>query len=142
MNKYYGDMAEFANNVSENELAYYDYIEDITDKIYMIMEEKEVSKAELAKKLGKSRSWVTQALAGDNNFTTKTLVDILLALNCRIETHFVEKDSWSWKNKVIDNNKAWSSQRFAGYARMMKEGAAPISQPQKKVLKFNFPQAA
>ena len=55
---------------------------EILDNLYKRMEEKRINKAELAKRLGKSKAYVTKLLQGDyNNLTIKTLVELALAIN-------------------------------------------------------------
>ena len=53
---------------------------DLTEKICEIMEAKGISRADLARRLGKSRAWVTKVLRGDGNLTLKTVIDILWEL--------------------------------------------------------------
>ena len=53
---------------------------EVTDLIYRLMQEHVVNKAELAARLGKSRSYVTQMLAGRANLTLRTVSDVLTAL--------------------------------------------------------------
>ena len=48
--------------------------------IAQAMAERGVSKADLAKRLGKSRAWVTQLLSGENNVTIRTLAQVLHVL--------------------------------------------------------------
>ena len=52
----------------------------ITQRIWDLMEETGVSRAELASRLGKSRSFVSQVLSGRTNMTVRTLSSILTAL--------------------------------------------------------------
>jgi len=55
---------------------------EVLDNLYKRMEEKRINKAELAKRLGKSKAYVTKLLQGDyNNLTIKTLVELALAIN-------------------------------------------------------------
>jgi transcriptional regulator with XRE-family HTH domain len=60
-------------------------IVDATDTIARLMEEKGVTRADLAKRLGKSRAFVTQILGGDQNITLRTLADTLYALDCETD---------------------------------------------------------
>jgi len=57
----------------------------VTEMILRLMEEKKVSKAELARKIGKSRAYTTQLLNGRRNLTLKTICDILYYLGERLE---------------------------------------------------------
>jgi transcriptional regulator with XRE-family HTH domain len=58
---------------------------DAAELISLLMEEKQVSKAELARRVGKSRADITQLLNGSRNMTMHTLADLAFALGSRIE---------------------------------------------------------
>ena len=58
---------------------------DATELISRLMEEKKITKAELARRIGKTRGYVTQLLSGSRNMTVYTLADLALALDSRIE---------------------------------------------------------
>jgi transcriptional regulator with XRE-family HTH domain len=53
----------------------------ITERLCELMEEKGVSRKELAERLGKSRSYVTQVLSGTPNLTIRSISDLYLALD-------------------------------------------------------------
>jgi len=61
---------------------------DVTERICEIMEEKGISRKQLAEELGTSKSFITQLLDGGRNMTLRTLSDVLLALGsvARIQT--------------------------------------------------------
>lgn len=63
---------------------------NVTEDILVLLEDLGVSKNELAERLGKSRSYVTQVLSGTRNMTLGTLSDICFALNAepQVEIHF------------------------------------------------------
>jgi len=50
-----------------------------------LMEQQGVNKAELAKRLKKSRSWITQLLSGKANMTIRTLAEVAHALGGEVE---------------------------------------------------------
>ena len=50
-----------------------------------LMEEREISKASLARRMGRSRAWITQLLSGKTNMTVKTLAEIAYALDAELE---------------------------------------------------------
>jgi len=58
---------------------------DIAEQIVKAMKQAGISKAELARRLGKSRALVTLMLQGSTNFTIETLVKIAETLNCQLE---------------------------------------------------------
>ncbi len=51
-------------------------IYNITEDMLLLMEKDNISKKELAERLGKSKSYVTQVLSGARNMTLRTLSDI------------------------------------------------------------------
>lgn len=53
---------------------------NVTEDILVLMERHEISKKELARRLGKSKSFVTQVLSGARNMTLGTLSDICFEL--------------------------------------------------------------
>jgi transcriptional regulator with XRE-family HTH domain len=53
---------------------------DVTELISRRMEEHGVSRAELAKRLGRSKGYITQLLDGRANMTLRTVSDVMLAL--------------------------------------------------------------
>ena len=53
--------------------------------IIRLMDEKGVSKAELARRLGRSRPYVTKLLNGSTNMTIRTIADVLFHLGYRLE---------------------------------------------------------
>lgn len=56
-----------------------------TDKISEAMDERNVSKAELARRLGTSRPYVTGLLGGGRNMTLRTLADVACVLGQRVD---------------------------------------------------------
>ncbi len=84
-------------------------IVDVAENLLEMMEERGVSKADLAKKLGTSKAYVTQLFRGSRNITLRTLSDIALALNLepkiQFESHNPKKDhplAGETKNSLID----------------------------------------
>lgn len=57
---------------------------DFNEKIIAKMEELKISRAELAKRLGVSKAFVTKVLNGNPNMTIKTLISLTLALDCQL----------------------------------------------------------
>lgn len=53
---------------------------EATERLCELMELHRVSRSELAKRLGKSKGYVTQLLDGSANMTLRTLSDVYLAL--------------------------------------------------------------
>jgi transcriptional regulator with XRE-family HTH domain len=66
---------------------------EITEKIYLTMQREEINNATLAKRLGKSRAYVSKVLSGKVNFTLETLDSIAEALGCQLRVEIVPKPS-------------------------------------------------
>jgi transcriptional regulator with XRE-family HTH domain len=55
-------------------------IYEVTELLESLMKTSGVSRAELAKRLGKSRGWITQLLDGESNKTIRTVADAFAVL--------------------------------------------------------------
>jgi transcriptional regulator with XRE-family HTH domain len=77
---------EWAGQSAENRrsLAGESLILQVAQKLWEIMEECEISRAQLAESLHRTRSYVTQVLSGSTNVTLRTLSDIGDALDCDV----------------------------------------------------------
>lgn len=84
---------QFDNLMEDPEFRRYYAIEglvtDASETIARLMAEQKITKAELARRLKKSRSWVTQMLSGTENLTVRTLAEAVYALGAeiRLETY-------------------------------------------------------
>ena len=76
---FYGAGHEFSR-AEARAYAREDLIYNVTEDLLVQMEELGVTKLELARRLGKSRSYVTQMLSGARNMTLGTLSDICFEL--------------------------------------------------------------
>lgn len=56
------------------------------------MSDQDISRAELAKKLGTSPAYVTKALRGDVNFTLETMTKLALAVGGKLHIEVVNRD--------------------------------------------------
>jgi ribosome-binding protein aMBF1 (putative translation factor) len=61
-----------------------DLILDVTELLSAAMEDKRITKSELAKRLGKTKGFITQVLSGNRNLTLRTIADIADALGFRV----------------------------------------------------------
>ena len=70
---------------------------NVTEDLLVLMEDHGISKHELARRLGKSRSYVTQVLSGARNMTLGTLSDICfeigVAPEVKLPVEMVEMDA-------------------------------------------------
>ena len=65
---------------------------DFTETVVRRMEETEVTRSELAERLGKQKPQITKLLRGNNNFTIETMVEIANALGCNYRSHLEPKE--------------------------------------------------
>ncbi|MGZ8927061.1 MAG: helix-turn-helix domain-containing protein [Methylobacter sp.] len=79
---------------------------NVTEDILVAMENKGVTKTELARLLHKSKSFVTQTLSGSRNMTLKTLADIAFNLDLTVsiafedKTKFLEKAAFRTRTQI------------------------------------------
>lgn len=57
---------------------------EVAHLICKSMEEKHIKRSQLAKELGKSKSWVSQILHADANLTIRTIADIFTVMGKRL----------------------------------------------------------
>jgi len=69
-----------------------DLIFEITETIWKVMEEKGISKAELSRLAGVSKSNITQLLSGDHNMQLTTVADLLYTLDSKMVVSAVPLD--------------------------------------------------
>jgi ribosome-binding protein aMBF1 (putative translation factor) len=87
----FDDFAEVAAKIEPEEWAFYEYTDKVVDRIAEYMEKNDISKTELAKRLGVSKARVTVALRGDTNLTFKVFTKILHVLDAKAVTRIVRK---------------------------------------------------
>src|SRR5437016_3435832 len=59
-------------------------VTDAADLVARLMEQQGITKAELSRKLGKSRAWVTQLLSGKANMTIRTFAEVTHSLGAQV----------------------------------------------------------
>ncbi|MHB1047841.1 MAG: helix-turn-helix domain-containing protein [Thermoanaerobaculia bacterium] len=62
-------------------------IMDFTEDLCRVMAEKNVSRAELARRIGTSPAYVTKILRGSSNFTLSSMVRVAMALESEVRIH-------------------------------------------------------
>lgn len=67
-------------------------LSSVSDQIAFLMKKDGVKKAELARRLGKSRAYITKILQGNVNFTIDTLVQIARALGYQFVPSFAPQE--------------------------------------------------
>lgn len=60
------------------------FISECTEVLARVMEERKVTKAEVARKMGKSRAWMTQLLNGGRNVTARTIAEVAFELDVEL----------------------------------------------------------
>lgn len=73
-------------------------VTEASEIIARLMAEQNVSKADLARKLNKSRAWVTQLLSGKANMTVRTLAEVVYALDAEVKLN-AQPPSWKRAGK-------------------------------------------
>lgn len=90
---------------------------DFTSELARLMEEKGVSKKDLAERMGRSPSWITKILSGENNFQIKTMARVARALgavvhiclapeNARVSWHVQSMPSQDPLEPLVDSQRA------------------------------------
>ncbi len=79
------ELFEASSTKNQRLLRQEDLILDITELLSAAMEDKRVTKSELAKRLGKTKGFITQVLSGNRNLTLRTIADIADALGFRVQ---------------------------------------------------------
>lgn len=66
---------------------------ELTELVCAVLEEEGISRAELARRLGKTRGWVTQLLDGEANMTLRTVSDVFTVLGKQLRVQCEEWDA-------------------------------------------------
>ena len=59
-------------------------IQDAAEAVSVVMQEEGISKAQLAKRMGRTKGFITQLLSGGRNLTLRTLAGLADALEARV----------------------------------------------------------
>ena len=131
---FYAKSKDFSN-ADEKAYAREDLVFNVTEDLLLILEDLSISKAELARRLGKSKSYVTQILSGSRNMTLGSFSDICFALGFKPEiklpvepakpnqTGWVKSGKQTFTNKILRKEKTqnvylaydaeWSNKKVA-----------------------------
>jgi transcriptional regulator with XRE-family HTH domain len=90
---YFGEFADTYINVSDEDWAYYNFSDSLSDQVAEYMDTRGITKTALAERLGTSKAFVSKILAGDANLTMKTISRILYHIGAKPEIKVVEKDT-------------------------------------------------
>jgi transcriptional regulator with XRE-family HTH domain len=96
LDKYLED-PEFARLMAQGDL-----IMEVTETLCELLEKENISRKELADRLGKSKGFISQLLNGGRNLTLRTVADILHVLGYRASlTPFKEGEQRQESNVII-----------------------------------------
>jgi transcriptional regulator with XRE-family HTH domain len=116
------DFQEMLNQIKSSESYDKEVLRgEISDQIACLMQATGVSKAELARRLNKSRAYVTKILQGNANFTLDSLVQIARVLGCKYAPIFVPVNVW----KQIEAKALSVSPQRAGESKLVAETYKP-----------------
>jgi transcriptional regulator with XRE-family HTH domain len=100
-NLFYNESVNFSN-AEERAYAREDLVYNVTEDLLIIMEDNDISKVELSRRLGKSKSYITQILSGSRNMTLSTFSDICFALNFKPKICLpVQEDQENTPQKLV-----------------------------------------
>jgi transcriptional regulator with XRE-family HTH domain len=87
-----------------------DLIFNVTEAICEVMENKGLSRKELADQAGVTKSNITQLLSGDHNMRLTTIADILFALGCKLTIGVAPLDAESFDQSIATTKAGqWAS---------------------------------
>jgi transcriptional regulator with XRE-family HTH domain len=77
-------------------------IVELTEDLSRRMKQQKISRAELARRMGTSRAYITKLLSGDANFTLQTMVKLALAVGGVLHLHISDKDVVTrWQDRPV-----------------------------------------
>ena len=87
---------------------------EVTEAVSVVMEKEGISKAQLAKRMGRTKGFITQLLSGGRNLTLRTLAGLADALEARVTiTVSKDRDSMSVSSESpglrVSKIEPWSS---------------------------------
>ncbi len=88
---------------------------DVTEQIHKQMKEKNITRSQLAQKLGCSNAYITKLLNGGENLTLKKIVQIAHALECSIDFVLLPKQ-YEMKRHITFNTKKLDT---TGYSQQL-----------------------
>lgn len=78
-------------------------ITDFTEELCRLMENKGVTRADLAQRIGHSQAYVTKVLRGNVNFTLATMTKLARALDAVVRVHLApEGVVVEWNDRAVD----------------------------------------
>ncbi len=103
---------------------------EVTELLVSIMQDNAITKAELARRIGKSKAFVTQCLSGEQNLTLRTLSDLFVALEYCLQVGAVPSADKVYKKMVrLYPVGGWSHERCEVDDAVSCGGSAAASAP-------------
>lgn len=89
-------------------------IGDFTEEICRLLQEKRMTRADLARELGTSPAYVTKVLRGNANFTLASMAKLAMALDTRVAIHLAPRGAMThWKDELVEYEKTAPVSRSA-----------------------------
>src|SRR5436309_11025075 len=86
-------------------------VTDFTEDLCRLMNERDVSRAELARRMGTSRAYITKLLGGNANFTLTTMVKLAMAVGGAVHVHISDQRAVTrWRDEVRGGGKPSSGE--------------------------------
>lgn len=102
-------------------------IVELTEDLSRRMKQQKISRAELARRMGTSRAYITKLLSGDANFTLQTMVKLALAVGGVLHLHISDKDVVTrWQDRPVGGLQEEADEGDA------EEGAAEEAEPKQR----------
>jgi transcriptional regulator with XRE-family HTH domain len=83
---------------------------DATESIHLLMDEQELNRAELARRVGVSKGHISQLLDGKSNMTLRTLARLMKALGHRAH---IESEPLAGRNTMPEPVQSWKVHQYA-----------------------------
>lgn len=84
---------------------------DFTEDLCRVMDEKGVSRAELARRIGSSPAYITKILRGNSNFTLASMVRVARALDHEVHIHLATPYSMTrWIDELPQARRSTTSE--------------------------------
>jgi transcriptional regulator with XRE-family HTH domain len=104
--KSFFDSIESESKTNKKIFARATLIQNVTEDIMIAMEDLKISKSDLAKKIGKSKSYITQILSGSRNMTLTSLSDLCFELDIIPDVKILEDNQKLEKFEIDENIKS------------------------------------
>jgi len=78
-------------------LAEEEFILEVTEKLVKYLNRENVSRTELASRLGVTKRYVTQLLSGGKNLTIRAIVNVAEALGYEPKLELRKRKPWDWE---------------------------------------------